>query len=162
MSKKFRLCAAAVVFNQEGKILLGNRIETIEDAWQFPQGGIEAQETPAEAAKRELFEETGISAVQLVYAADMPVRYEFSEDIKAAFRKRGIYNDGQDIYFVLFYFTGNNTDINIHTQQPEFKDYKWDSFNFAVENIIGFKKDAYLQAHKTLLPRIRQYLEGNS
>ena len=53
MSKKFRLCAAAVVFNQEGKILLGNRIETTEDAWQFPQGGIEAQETPAEAAKRE-------------------------------------------------------------------------------------------------------------
>lgn len=159
MSKQFRLCAAAVVFNSEGKVLLGNRIETIGDAWQFPQGGIEDGETPAEAAERELFEETGVSSVKLVYADEAPVRYEFSENIKANFRKRGIYNDGQDIYFVLFYFTGNNGDINIHTKQPEFKDYKWDSLDFAVKNIIDFKKDAYAYAYKRLLPKIKQYLE---
>ncbi len=162
MAKQFRLCAAAVVFNNQGNVLLGNRIETETDAWQFPQGGIESGETPAEAAKRELKEETGVSLVELVYAEDMPVRYEFSENIKKTLNKRGIFNDGQDIYFVLFHYTGDNSDINIHTPQPEFKDYKWDSFDFAVKNIIGFKQDAYQQAYTRLTPVIRQYLDSIS
>ena len=59
MSKHFRPCAGAIVFNKDGKVFLGSRIETANDSWQFPQGGIEAGEIPAEAACRELYEETG-------------------------------------------------------------------------------------------------------
>lgn len=57
---------------------MGSRIETADDSWQFPQGGIETEETPAEAAYRELYEETGISSVELVYTDVEPTRYEFS------------------------------------------------------------------------------------
>lgn len=162
MSKQFRLCAAAVVFNSEGKILLGNRIDSDIDAWQFPQGGIETGETPAEAAKRELFEETGISSVKVIYADETPIRYEFSEKVKQAFQQRGIFNSGQDIYFVLFYFTGSDGDINLQTSQPEFKAYKWDTLDFAEKNVISFKKNAYSYAVKQLQPIIRQYLDSVS
>lgn len=162
MSKQFRLCAAAVVFNSEGKVLLGNRIDTDIDAWQFPQGGIEKGETPTEAAKRELFEETGISSVKVIYADETPVRYEFNEEVKKVFLQRGFLNSGQDIYFVLFYFTGSDDEINLQTSQPEFKSYKWDSLDFAKKNVIDFKKSAYSSATKKLQPIIRQYLHSVS
>ena len=66
MSKHFRPCAGAIVFNKDGKVFLGSRIETANDSWQFPQGGIEAGEIPAEAAYRELYEETGLQVRRII------------------------------------------------------------------------------------------------
>lgn len=159
MNKKFRRCAGAVVFNAEGKVLLGNRIECKASAWQFPQGGIETGESPEEAAKRELFEETSVSSVKLVYTTKTPIRYEFTDEIKNNFRKRGIFNDGQDIYFSLFYFEGQDSEINVQTKIPEFKEYIWADFTFAVENIVAFKKEAYLTIKDKFTAEIRRYLD---
>lgn len=161
MPKQFRLCAGAIVFNDKGNVFLGNRIETKEDSWQFPQGGIEPDETPEMAAKRELFEETSICSVKPIYTDNKPSRYEFSQEIKEKFRKRGIFNDGQDIYFTLFYFVGKESEINLQTTVPEFKSYVWESFDFAVQNIISFKKEVYLKAKHIFLPKIGQYLDGS-
>lgn len=159
MAKSFRPCAGAIVFNSEGLLLLGNRIETKEDAWQFPQGGIEAGESPAFAARRELYEETSLKNVSFVFCEDKPTRYEFSDEIKENFKKRGIVSDGQEIYFSLFYFCGDETEIDVNTMVPEFKQYAWKSFDFAVENIIDFKKEVYAAAEKKFMPLIRQYLD---
>ena len=158
MSRHFRPCAGAIVFNKDGKVFLGSRIETANDRWQFPPGGIEAGEIPAEAASRELYEETGISSVELVYTDVEPTRYEFSAEIKENFRKRGIFNDGQDIYFSLFYFTGNEKDIHLDMPHPEFKRYKWDTLEFAVFNVIDFKKEAYSAAAQRMAPLIKDYI----
>ncbi|MBO5441722.1 MAG: RNA pyrophosphohydrolase [Alphaproteobacteria bacterium] len=159
MTKKFRRCAGAVVFNNEGKVLLGSRIECKTNAWQFPQGGIETGESPEEAAKRELFEETNVSSVKLVYSNKTPIRYEFTDEIKQNFRKRGIFNDGQDIYFSLFYFCGQESEINVQTSMPEFKEYMWADFSFAVENVVDFKKEAYKAIKDEFIFEIRQYLD---
>ncbi|MBO5038774.1 MAG: NUDIX domain-containing protein [Alphaproteobacteria bacterium] len=159
MTKKFRRCAGAVVFNIDGNVLLGSRIECNADAWQFPQGGIETGESPEEAAKRELFEETSVSSVKLVYTTETPVRYEFTDEIKQNFRKRGIFNDGQDIYFSLFYFCGQESEINVQTKIPEFKKYIWADFVFAVENVVDFKKEAYLKIKDKFIFEIRRYLD---
>ena len=158
MSQHFRACAGAIVFNKQGLVLLGNRIETKDDAWQFPQGGIEQGESPDVAARRELFEETSVTSVRLIYTEKEPTRYEFDEEIKKNFIKKGIHSDGQDIYFSLFYFEGSSEEINVRTAQPEFREYAWKDFDFAVQNIIGFKKDVYAKAKKTFEPIIKQYL----
>ena len=159
MPQQYRQCASAIVFNQKGLILLGNRIDTTDDAWQFSQGGIEQGETPVVAAKRELFEEMSVTSVTPIYSNSKPFRYEFPDDVKSAFRKKGIMTSGQDIYFSLFYFNGKDDEINIHTQNPEFKAYRWDTLDFAVQNIVDFKKGAYSHAAKLAFPLICQYLE---
>lgn len=161
MEKQYRKCAGAVVFNKNGQVFLGNRIG-FKDAWQFPQGGVEENENYIEAAKRELFEETGIKSVEFVCIDEKPIRYEFTEEIKQKFRKKGIYNDGQDICFSLFYFNGNENEINLNMVSPEFSFYKWESFDFAVENIVEFKKDIYKHISEKFSPIIRQYLKINS
>ena len=104
MKKVFRPNAAAVVFRQDKKVLMCRRIFPKTDGWQFPQGGIEAGETAQEAALRELKEETSVHSVTAVKTLDYPLRYEFPEEVKAKFRTRGIFNDGQEQYWSLFYF----------------------------------------------------------
>src|SRR3546814_5893984 len=47
-----------ILTNDVGQVLWARRIN--QDAWQFPQGGINARETPEEALFRELNEEVGL------------------------------------------------------------------------------------------------------
>jgi len=162
MSKKYRLCAAAVVFNSNGKVFLGNRIDTPDEAWQFPQGGIEDGETPETAARRELFEEAGIVSIKTVFSADAFLRYEFPQAVKDNFKKKGIYSDGQDVFFSLFFFNGKDNEINLTATSPEFCEYRWSDFDFAVENIVSFKKEVYEAAAKQLKPLIKQYIDSIS
>lgn len=158
MTLLYRRCASAIVFNKKGLILLGNRIDTPEDAWQFSQGGIEEGESPEQAAKRELFEEMSITSVKLISADKEANRYEFPESVKQKFKKKGLTTCGQDIYFCLFYFTGDEGEINTKTAYPEFKSYMWSDFDFAVKNIVDFKKDVYLKAANRFKSVVKQYI----
>ncbi len=162
MCKQFRNCAGAIVFNKNGDVFLGNRNDTAVDSWQFPQGGIEEGETPSDAARRELLEETGISSVRLVYTTTLSRQYEFPDYIKSKFSKRGIFIDGQDIYFSLFYFDGNENEICLNKSFPEFKEYKWESLDFAISHIVFFKKDVYLSVVQEVWPVIKDYLAHHS
>ena len=64
----YRPCAGVVLMNRDGLVFAGSRID-MPGAWQMPQGGIDGDETPREAALRELVEETGVSP-HLVEAVD--------------------------------------------------------------------------------------------
>ena len=158
MNRLYRKCAGIVVFNNEGLVFLGNRIR-FKNAWQFPQGGIENNESIEEASRRELYEETGIKTVTLVAVEDTPIRYTFNKVVQSNFRKKGIETNGQDVYFSLFYFNGNEEEINLKTTTPEFNKYKWDSLDFAVKNVVSFKRKTYRSIAKKFKPIIQQYLE---
>lgn len=162
MSEVYRQCAGAVVFNTDGKVLLCSRIDVSGEHWQFPQGGIEAGETPETAARRELFEETSIQSVLPVYTDEFPNRYTFPDDVIKRFESRGIYTAGQDIYFTLFYFNGKDNEINLNTRQPEFKSYIWQDLQFAASHIVSFKKAVYEKISKRFAPLIQQYLDNMS
>lgn len=162
MAEAYRKCAGAIVFNAHGKVLLCNRIDISGEHWQFPQGGIEKGETPLIAAQRELFEETSICSVVQVYTETEANRYVFPDEVKKRFESKGIYTLGQDIYFTLFYFNGADSEINLNTEQPEFKEYIWQDLQFAVEHIVPFKKEVYEKVCKRFASRIKQYLENIS
>ena len=64
-----RACGALI---QDNVILMVRHVEPSRSYWTLPGGGIEAGETPAEAAVREVWEETGlrVRAVRLLWEGD--------------------------------------------------------------------------------------------
>ncbi|HEY7173574.1 MAG TPA: NUDIX domain-containing protein [Micromonosporaceae bacterium] len=67
--------ASGVVFDDDGSLLLVRRKDN--GAWSLPSGMVEAREQPADAALREIYEETGVEAriERLAGIATHPVTY---------------------------------------------------------------------------------------
>ena len=55
-----------IVLNQNNKVFVGKRKDNPIDKWQMPQGGINLNETPFNAMKRELEEETSITKIEVL------------------------------------------------------------------------------------------------
>lgn len=69
-------------------------------------------------------------------------------------KKRGIYNPGQDLYWSLFRFVGEESEINLDTAEPEFRKYEWVTLDEAVKRAVDFKKDAYKKMAAAFKPFI--------
>lgn len=69
--------ARVLIWNENGELLLV-RNWAGKQQWGLPGGGVERKERPADAAKRELYEEVGIEASldELIYVATLRYQYE--------------------------------------------------------------------------------------
>jgi len=67
--------------NDQGQLLWARRVGG-HDAWQFPQGGIGAGESPEQALYRELHEEVGLArdAVEVLGSTKGWLRYEVRDE----------------------------------------------------------------------------------
>ena len=138
MSEIYRKCVGIVVFKNK-KVLLCER-KDIPGQWQFPQGGIEKGENFIDAALRELNEETSISSVVMIDYIPNPIRYNFPENIKNNAKWKF---QGQEMQWVLLRFDGNDNEINLNTNEPEFRNWKWENIDEAPKKIVDFKKNVY-------------------
>ena len=66
----YRPCVGLMLLNEQGHVFVGQRLDREMDAWQMPQGGVDAGETPKAAALRELWEETGLTADKVTIIAE--------------------------------------------------------------------------------------------
>ncbi len=137
----FRAGVGAVFINQKREVLAFERIN-IKDAWQFPQGGLEIDEKPLDAVYRELTEETGILPQHLKLIDTYPewLAYELDHDKQSLRTGRG-----QVQKWFLFEFIGQDKDINIKTQEPEFGSYTWMTMDKLIEKTVYFRKPIYLK-----------------
>ena len=90
---KPRASAGGIIVNKDGKIVL---VEQHANSWSFPKGGIEVGESEFDTAKREIFEETGISDITLIKKLGTYERYSIgpggsAEAIEWGLRKRTIF-----------------------------------------------------------------------
>ena len=107
----YRPCVGLALFNAEGLVFIGRRADKTKrehvapgHAWQMPQGGIDEGETPLEAARRELAEETNVTSVELLGEAPGWLAYDLPVDIgKEAWKGRW---RGQAQKWFAFRFTG--------------------------------------------------------
>ena len=152
--KDYRPNVGMMVINRKKEIFVGKRIDHPSNFWQMPQGGIDAQEIPSIAALREMEEEVGIkkNKVDLLTESKDWYYYSIPSDLAKTLWK-GKYK-GQRQKWFLYKFKGTEKDINIHTEHPEFSDYKWVTKDFLVPNIVPFKKKIY----EKLLLEFKDYL----
>lgn len=152
----YRRGVGVMLLNSEGKVFVGARIDNTDEAWQMPQGGIDDGEhdDPWLTALRELEEETGIPPHLVERAADCPERlkYDLPPELRGSLWK-GKYK-GQDQDWYLARFLGRDSDINIATAHPEFREWKWIEPEELPELIVPFKRDLYRQ----LLLEFAEYL----
>ncbi|WP_170336385.1 RNA pyrophosphohydrolase [Ruegeria arenilitoris] len=141
----YRPCVGLMLMNADGKIFVGQRNDRHKDAWQMPQGGVDKGENPRDAALRELWEETGVTAdlVEIIAETDGWLPYDLPHDIVPKIWK-GRYR-GQEQKWFLMRFTGRDDQINIQTEHPEFTHWKWQEPNRLIEEIVPFKRVVYEQ-----------------
>ena len=111
MMQNYRKCAGVILFNDSGKVLMCARADQKGFQWQFPQGGIENEESVQDAAARELFEETSVKSVKFLLALSSPISYVYPRIIHKAMAKEGRNYVGQRMYWTLAYFYGNDDEI---------------------------------------------------
>lgn len=138
----FRPGVGIMLLNSRGHVLVGHRIDIPGDTWQMPQGGIETGENPRAAALRELREEIGTDAVEIVAESDGWLRYELPTELHGK-AWHGRWRGQQQKWFVMS-FLGQDNEINIATETPEFDAWKWVPVHQLPELVISFKRQVYL------------------
>src|SRR5688572_12521661 len=118
----YRPCAGVMALNKEGLVFVGKRISGAE-AWQMPQGGIDPGESPEQAARRELAEETGIVKAELVAETKGWLDYKLPPELIPTLWG-GRYGGQRQKWFLLR-FEGEDSDVNIRTLHPEFSEWRW-------------------------------------
>ena len=108
-------------------------------AWQFPQGGIDGNESPEQALVRELWEEIGVQAHHLALVERRgPFRYLYGNGrVKKGFH-------GKEQFYFLCNYSGPDDAIQVHTRHPEFQDYRWIAPpEFRIEWLPEMKREVY-------------------
>ena len=130
-----------IVLNKNNKIFVAKRIDNPKNFWQMPQGGVDEGEDFLSAAYRELEEETSIRSVKLIEEIDELTTYLLPKHLLGVIWK-GKYK-GQKQKWFLMKFLGNDKEINIHTNRPEFLEWKWIDLEKITDVVVDFKLEVY-------------------
>jgi len=146
MLKKFeklplRSGVGIVLLNKINEVFVAKRIDNPKGFWQMPQGGVDKNENNLEAAFRELKEETSIENVKLIKELEGYLSYELPSDLLGIIWK-GKYKGQKQKWFVMK-FLGEDNEINIKTNSPEFLEWKWIELNKITEVVVDFKLKVY-------------------
>ena len=142
MTNKYRKCVGMMILNSNKEILVGRRLDHPSGYWQMPQGGIDDNENPKEAVWREMLEEIGTNKAELIKISNQWINYDIpSETLKTL--PWGDKYIGQTQKWFAFLFLGEDNDINVGTDNPEFSEWKWTRMNSIIDSIVPFKRIVY-------------------
>ncbi|WP_237152844.1 RNA pyrophosphohydrolase [Oryzibacter oryziterrae] len=134
----YRFNVGICLFNRDGLAFSGRAIrnphgwpdpEIFDEGadWALPQGGIDPGEDAATAARRELWEETGVTSAELITITEDWWSYDFPVRASAVHKLYPF--RGQTQRWAAFRFTGEESEITVaatHTSEPaEFLEWRW-------------------------------------
>lgn len=159
--KIYRHGVGLMLINREKKVFVGERRikkdlllgdAKTDRVWQMPQGGIDFEEDPRDAAFRELQEEIGTAHVKIIAESKSWIVYDFPEPLRKVLWGGRFY--GQRQKWFLMSFLGDDSEINIHTRHPEFIAWRWVNPQMLPDLIISFKQELY----RTVLKEFQSFL----
>lgn len=160
-SEGFRSNVGIVICNTAGELLWAKRIG--QSSWQFPQGGIKAQESLEEALFRELEEEVGLTE------ADVKILHQTREWLRYRLPENFIRHNSDPLcigqkqkWFLLSLEAGDERVELSKTDKPEFDDWRWVNYWYPLDQIIDFKKDVYRRALEELSTALNKHVNPAS
>jgi len=141
--RPYRPCVGIMLINKDNLVLVAQRIDQRAEAWQMPQGGVEDDETPRQAALRELEEEIGTNKAEIIAESEAWIPYDLPSHLAdkvwhGQFR-------GQTQKWFAMRFLGRDEDINLATAEPEFDAWKWTPMATLANVAVDFKQKNYRQ-----------------
>jgi putative (di)nucleoside polyphosphate hydrolase len=131
-----------MLLNARREVWVGRRAGMDDEAWQMPQGGIDAGETPRDAVIRELAEETGTDRAEIIAESGDWLRYDLPPEVAARVWK-GRFRGQRQKWFALR-FTGADADFDLETHhQREFTAWRWIEPERLTRLIVPFKRPIY-------------------
>lgn len=150
----YRPNVGIIICNRKNEVFWGKRVR--QHAWQFPQGGIDAGETPEVAMYRELHEEVGLQPqhVEILGRTRDWLRYDVPEQwLRRDWR--GNYRGQKQIWFLLR-LVGRDTDVQLRaSEKPEFDAWRWNEYWVPLDSVVEFKREVYQLALSELVRFLR-------
>jgi putative (di)nucleoside polyphosphate hydrolase len=151
-SRPFRPNVGIALFNRGGLVLMAKRFrddgpEIILPGheWQMPQGGIDQDEDPWQAAKRELYEETGVVRAEYLGELTDWLSYEFPRYDGPPHRLARFRGQRQKWFAVRF--CGQDSEIDVTTartdDEAEFDAWRWERLDRVADLVVPFRQDVY-------------------
>ncbi len=152
----YRPAAGIMLINADQRVFVGQRLDSMVEAWQMPQGGLDPGEEPEAAALREMEEETGIAPrhVEIVARASRTLYYDLPDELVRKLWK-GRYRGQSQIWF-LARFLGTDADVNLATPHPEFRDWRWAGVDELCRLIVPFKRALYAEVIAEFAEHLRR------
>ena len=159
-SEGFRPNVGIVLADARGRVLWARRVG--QEAWQFPQGGINDDETPEQALYRELEEEVGLSAtdVSIVGCTRGWLRYRLPQRLLRRDSKPLCI--GQKQKWFLLHMLAQDKDVTFDQgPKPEFDQWRWVSYWYPLGQVVPFKREVYRRAMKELASKHSRLVATN-
>lgn len=129
-------CSAVIVLNEKNEILLQKRKDN--NLWALHGGAIEIDEDIFDAARREMYEETGLIADDL----------EFFK-VYSGKKNHHIYPNGDEVYIIENIFICKKYHGELKVQQDEVKELKYFAFSSLPKEMMLRNKEIIIDYLKT-------------
>ncbi len=154
----FRSNVGIIITNDRGQVLWARRVGG-HDAWQFPQGGIQRDESPETALYRELYEEVGVrrGSVEILASTRGWLRYRLPKRYlrnngRGARASRFV---GQKQKWFLLRLLGDDSLVDLDcSPKPEFDSWQWVSYWYPLTQVINFKRNVYRRVLREFAPSL--------
>lgn len=156
-SDGFRPNVGIIITNDSGQVLWAQR--SGQTSWQFPQGGIDGDESPREALYRELYEEVGLREEDVAIIGETRgwLRYRLPRRLIRHGQKPLCI--GQKQKWFLLRLTAPESAIDLSAYgKPEFDSWQWVSYWYPLRMVVNFKREVYRRAMDELLPLLHRSL----
>jgi len=150
-----------IIFNDDGQLLWTKRLG--QDAWQFPQGGVQRHESPEEALLRELNEEVGLDPedVEIIACTDRWLRYRLPRHLIRQ-NSHPVCIGQKQKWFLLRLLSDTEKIRFDMSDKPEFDHWRWVSYWYPVNQVVSFKRKVYRKALEELKAPFRNALDNTS